>query len=297
MAFKLGGVIPAMLTPFKRGGNAVDYDRAGELALYLAQKGVDGLFVAGTTGEGMLMRLDERKKLLEVVVDAVGDKLDVVAQTGCLDTPGTIELTRHAAEAGAVAAGVVTPGFYGYDEASLYAHFNKVAGTAAGFPIMLYDIPGTAKNLIGPALILRLAKDVKNIVGVKDSGGRMQKLNEVLAGSSKSFIVINGVDEYTFQARIAGAKGSVASTANVVPELFQAIFKHVDAGQTDKAWLAQQKLGHVCTLFRYGAMVSVFKEAMRLRGFDPGFVRSPQRELTKSEKQELKKGMKKAGLI
>jgi len=297
MAFKLGGIIPAMLTPFKRGGAVVDYDCAGALAIHLAKKGVDGLFVAGTTGEGLLMRLDERKKLLEVVVDAVGDKLDVVAQTGCLDTPGTIELTRHAAEAGAVAAGVVTPGFYGYDEAALYAHFKKVAGSVPGFPIMLYDIPGTAKNLVGPSLIVKLANGVKNIVGVKDSGGRMQKLNELLAQAPKGFIVINGVDEYTFQARLAGAHGSVASTANVVPELFKAVYKYTDAGQLDQAWNAQKKLGNACALFKYGAMVSIFKEALRLRGFDAGYVRAPQRELTKAERRELEKGMKEAGLI
>jgi len=297
MAFKLGGVIPAMLTPFKRGGNAVDYDRAGELSLHLEKQGVDGLFVAGTTGEGMLMRLDERKKLLEVVVDAVGNRLNVVAQTGCLDTPGTIELTQHAAEAGAVAAGVVTPAFYGYDEAALYAHFKKVAGAASGFPIMLYEIPGTTKNLIGPSLIVKLANSIENIVGMKDSGGRMQKLNELLATAPKGFVIINGVDEYTFQARMAGAHGSVASTANVVPELFKAINKHVDADQPEKAWKVQQKLGQACKCFKYGAMVSIFKEAMRLRGFDPGYVRGPQRELTKTERRELEKGMKEAGLI
>lgn len=297
MTLKLGGVIPAMLTPFTRAGAKVDYDRAGELALYLAKKGVDGLFVAGTTGEGMLMRIEERKKLLEVVVDAVGDRLDVIAQTGCLDTPGTIELTRHAARAGAVAAGIVTPAFYGYDEASLYAHYKKVAGAVADFPIMLYDIPSTSKNLVGPSLIVKLAKDIKNIVGVKDSGGRMQKLNELLAIAPKGFIIINGVDEYTFQARIAGVHGSVSSTANVVPEMFKAVNKYVDAGQLEKAWKVQKKLGKVCALFRYGAMVSVYKEALRLRGFDSGYVRGPQRELTKTERRDLKKGMQDAGLI
>ena len=297
MAFKLTGLIPAMLTPFKRGGDTVDYDRAGELALHLAKKGVQGLFVAGTTGEGMLMSIDERKQLLEVVVDAVGKRINVVAQTGCLDTPGTIELTRHAAKAGAVAAGVVTPAFYRYDEAALTAHFKKVAGAVAGFPIMLYDIPGTTKNPLGPNLILKLAKNVKNIVGVKDSGGRMQKLNEILAGAPKGFVVINGVDEYTFQARIAGAHGSVTSVANVVPELFLAINKHVDAGRVEKAWKVQKELSGACRLFRYGAMVAIFKEAMRLRGFDPGYVRAPQRELTKAEVRELAKDMKAAGLI
>ena len=108
MPFIQGGVIPALLTPFTKGGKHVDYEKGAGLAGFLADKGVHGLFVAGTTGEGMLMTLDERKRLLETVVKAVGKRVDVIAHTGCLDTASTIELTCHAAQAGARAAGICT---------------------------------------------------------------------------------------------------------------------------------------------------------------------------------------------
>src|SRR5690606_10610638 len=140
-----------------------------------------------------------------------------------------------------------------------------------------------------------LAETVDNIVGIKDSGGRMQLLNAILARRPEGFAVINGVDEYTLQALMTGADGSVASTANVVPEIFIDLYNQVRDGDRQAAWETQKRLGSACALFQYGAMVAYYKEALRLRGVDAGFVRPPQRELTDAEKKSLKQGMKAAG--
>ncbi|MCX5759733.1 MAG: dihydrodipicolinate synthase family protein, partial [Candidatus Hydrogenedentes bacterium] len=223
MKFNLEGVIPAMLTPFTKRGERVDYEKACALALRLAGQGVYGLFPCGTTGEGMLMTLDERKRLIAEVVKAVRGRVKVIAHTGCFDTASTIELTCHALEAGADAAGVVAPGFYGYDDEALMQHFGAVAKAAKGGPVLLYNIPGCAKNVLSPKLIIELANRYDNIVGMKDSSGNMSALTQILAHAPQGFNVINGVDEYSFQALLAGAKGCVSSTANVVPELFLAI--------------------------------------------------------------------------
>ena len=297
MDFHLEGVLPAMLTPFTKDGEHVDYEKATALATRLADAGVHGLFIAGTTGEGPLMRLDERKRLLEEVIQTVGDRVKVVAHSGCLDTPGTLELTRHARDVGAAAVGVVAPAFYRYDRAALVAHYTAAAKAVEGFPVLLYNLPGCTKNPLPPDLILHLADTVENIVGIKDSGGRMQQLNAVLAKAPKGFIIINGVDEYMVQALMTGAHGSVASTANVVPELFLSIYNHVKKGDLGLAWDSQKALGHACGLFQYGAMVAYYKEALRMRGFDAGYVRPPQRELKEEEKSQLARGMENAGLL
>ena len=294
---KIGGVFPALLTPFTKGGEKVDYDRGCGLAEFLAKQGVQGLFVCGTTGEGPLMTLAERKQMLEAVVDAVGKKVTVIAHTGCFDTASTIELTRHAQKAGAAAAGVVTPGFYTFDDECLYRHFMAVADSVKGFPVLLYNIPGCVKNVIKPPLVHRLAKDADNIVGMKDSGGSITAFNEVLMGVPKGFVAINGVDEYSMQALAAGGSGCVSSTANVVPELFLSIYNAMKKGDLAKAWESQKKLCRACATFHYGALVARYKEGVRLRGFDPGYVRAPQRELTKDERKELAKNMKAAGLL
>ncbi|MDX9975819.1 MAG: dihydrodipicolinate synthase family protein [FCB group bacterium] len=297
MQFYLEGVIPALLTPFTEGGKSVDYDKARALASRLADQGVYGIFPCGTTGEGMLMTVDERKRLIEELVPEVGKRIKVVAHTGAFDTATTIELTRHAMESGAAAAGVVTPGFYTLDRACLKAHYKAVAEAVPGFPVLLYNIPGCAKNVLAPDLTCELAHECDNVVGMKDSGGSIQALSAVLAGAPKGFNVINGVDEYTYQALLTGANGSVSSTANVVPELFLDIFHNVRNSKLQAALAAQVKLSMACGLFRYGAMVAYYKEGLRLRGFDAGFVRSPQRELTQEEKTAFAKDIEKAQIF
>lgn len=297
MKFRLEGVIPAMLTPFTSRGERVDYDKACALAVRLAGQGVHGVFPCGTTGEGLLMTLDERKRLIAEVVKAVRGRIKVVAHTGCFDTASTIELTCHAFEAGADAAGVVTPGFYGYDNVSLSAHFGAVAKAAHGKPILLYNIPGCARNVLTPKLVVELANRHENIVGMKDSSGNMSALTQILAHAPRGFTVINGVDEYSYQALLAGAKGCVSSTANVVPELFLAVFDNVRAGNLKKAWNAQIKLSDACGFFHYGSYVAYYKEGLRLRGFDPGAVRPPQRELGAAERKAFAKSLKESGIL
>ena len=297
MKFRLEGVIPALLTPFTKNGERPDYEKACALALRLAGQGVQGVFPGGTTGEGLLMSVEERKTLIEEIVGAAGSRLKVIAHTGALDTATTVALTRHARDAGAYAAGVVTPGFYSYDDASLAAHLKAVAKAVPGFPVLLYNIPGCAKNVLSPKLIVKLASEVDNIVGLKDSAGDMAALTAVLGNAPKGFHVINGVDEYTFQALVAGAKGSVSSTANVVPELFLGVFNNVKRGNLKKAWTLQVKLSRMCGWFQYGRMVAFYKEGLRLRGFDAGYLRAPQRALTASERKGLAKALEEEGII
>lgn len=297
MRFDIQGVIPALLTPFTKGGKSVDYDKAAAHAARLAKQGVAGLFVCGTTGEGQLMTMEERKRMAETVVKSVGKKIKVIAQTGCFDTTQTVELTAHAQECGCHAAAVVAPGFFGYDDASLRLHYATIAKAVSGFPVLTYNIPGCAKNRLTPQLVAGLAKDFENIAGTKDSGGNMQHLAELASLAPKDFTIINGVDEYTLQALVTGARASVSSTANVVPELFIEIHKQYHAGNLKKALEAQFRLSKACELFHYGAMIAYYKEGLKLRGGDAGFVRPPQRELTASERKAFAEALKAAGML
>ena len=296
MRFKTEGIISAMVTPFTEGGEYVDMDKVGPIAEWLVKKGASGLFVCGTTGEGMLLTPDERKAVLEECVAAVGKKCKVIAQTGCLDTATTIELTQHAQKCGAKAAGVVTPFYYGYDDAALEQFYKDVAGASPGFPVLLYNIPGCAKNFLNSDVIERLS-EVENIVGVKDSTGDMANITWLLGHTPKGFQVINGQDAYGYQAFLAGCPSAVSGTSNVVIELYYGIYQEVKKGNLKKAWQHQVKLSEACKIFAYGSMASIFKEGMRLRGVDAGDVRPPQRQLTAAEKKALAKNMEAAGLI
>ncbi len=297
MKFKLEGILPAILTPFKRGGSEIDFDKAAAWAEELARRGVHGIFMAGSSGEGLLMSIEERKQLACVLMDAVGRQIKVVVQTGCLDVPRTIDLTRHALEIGAHAVSVYTPGFYRYDDDALYGHFALVAKAVPEMPLLLYNIPRYTGNTLSPALIFKLGNGFDSIVGMKDSSGDIGHLGRVIAGAPKGFTVINGADEFSYQAYLTGAAGSVALTANVVPDLFLSIFDDVNKGKLDRALATQRRLNDVIDVLGGGAKISTYKEAVRLLGHDTGYVRPPQRELTADEKKALRQAMKRIGLI
>jgi dihydrodipicolinate synthase/N-acetylneuraminate lyase len=296
MRFKTAGIISAMVTPFTKGGESVDMDKVGPLAEWLVKRGATGLFICGTTGEGMLLSPQERKAVAEEVIAAVGKKCQVIPHTGCLDTATTIELTRHAQASGAKAVGVVAPSFYGYDDAALEQFYTSVAKAVPGFPVLLYNIPGCAKNFLTTDLIEKLAQ-IDNIVGVKDSTGDMANISWLLGHVPAGFQVINGQDGYGFQAFVAGCPSAVSGTSNVVIDLYDGIYQEVKKGKLDKAWKLQVKLSEACRIFAYGSMSAIFKEGMRLRGFDAGDVRPPQRNLTAAEKKSLAQKMESAGLI
>ena len=297
MKLKVQGVISAMTTPFTKGGESVDYDKIGSLAETLVKQGAKGLFPCGTTGEGMLLTPAERKVVVEEVVQAVGRKATVICQTGYLDAATTIELTRHAQEAGAHAAAIVAPGFYAYDDMSLEKYYTSVAKAVDGFPILLYNIPSCARNVLTPSFVLRMAEKVENIVGIKDSSGNMGALTQMLANAPKDFVVINGVDEYGFQAILAGCPAAVSGLSNVVCEIYAAVFNHLEKGDMKKAWAEQKRLERAARIFEYGRKLAVFKEGQRLRGFGGGYVRPPMRELTTAEKKQLALDMHGLGVI
>lgn len=297
MKFKVDGIISAMVTPFTRDGEYVDYDKVGALAQFLVKAGVHGLFPCGTTGEGLLMSPVERMEVLEEVVAAVGGKTLIIAHTGAMDLATTIDLTRHAQACGADAAGIVAPGFYGYDDISLENYYRRIARAVKGFPVLLYNIPSCAKNALSAEIVIRLAKTTENIVGIKDSSGDMALLTRLIGNAPKGFQVVNGADDYGYQAFLAGSPGAVSGTSNVVWDVYLSVYSQIKKGDLKKAWQAQVVLEKMCRVLEYGRKTAIFKEGLRLRGFDAGYVRPPQRELTAAEKKRLAKDLAAAGII
>lgn len=297
MRFKPEGIIAAMVTPFTQGGEYVDLDKVGPLAQFLVKHGAKGLFPCGTTGEGMLLSDDERKEVLEEVVQAVGKEVTVVAHVGAFDTGATIDLAEHAAASGAHACAVVAPGYYSYDDRALKAHFKSVANAIDGFPVLLYNIPGCAKNVLSPELVVEMANSVENIKGIKDSGGNMIALGKMVAGAPKGFHVINGADEYGYQAFSMGTKAAVSGSFNVTLGRYPKVHEFFMKGNTKRAWKEQIKLTEECGVLDYGGGVAAYKEGLRLRGFDAGAVRAPQRELTAAEKRSIAKRMEALEMI
>jgi 4-hydroxy-tetrahydrodipicolinate synthase len=206
---RFGPVVTAMVTPFD-DDLGVDYDAAVALARWLADHGSTGLVLAGTTGESPTLTDDEKIELFRSVAEAV--TVPVVAGVGSADTRHSVELTRAAATTGAAAILVVTPYYSRPSQAGLFAHFSAVAG-ATDLPVVIYDIPSRTGRKVATATLLALAREVPNVVAVKDATADPPEAARLLAQAPGGFELYSGDDSYTLPLLAVGAVGviSVAS--------------------------------------------------------------------------------------
>jgi len=202
---RFGAVLTAMVTPFGEDGS-LDLDAAAELARWLVANGSDGLVVAGTTGEGPVLTDPERMDLLAAVCRAV--TVPVVANTGSNDTAHSIELSRQAAGLGAAGCLVVTPYYNRPSQAGIEAHFTTVAA-ATELPVLVYDIPIRTGRKISHEVLVGLARDVPNVVGVKDAAADVAATAR-LAAAVPDFDIYSGNDDLILAMLALGAVGVVS---------------------------------------------------------------------------------------
>jgi 4-hydroxy-tetrahydrodipicolinate synthase len=202
---RFGTVLTAMVTPFDAEG-ALDLDAAAHLARWLADHGSDGLVVAGTTGEGSTLTDDEKLDLWRAVAQAV--TIPVIANTGSNDTAHSVHLTAQAASLGVAGVLAVTPYYNRPSQAGLEAHFRAVA-EATELPVMLYDIPVRSGRKISHEVLVRLAREVPNVAGVKDAAADVAATARLIAAVPDRFEVYSGNDDYTLALVALGAVGIV----------------------------------------------------------------------------------------
>lgn len=254
---------------------------------FLLSKQIGSLMVGGTTGEGLLLSVKERKTLCEAVVEHVSGRVPVIAHTGCINTAGAIDLTCHAESAGATAASVITPYFFSFDDESLFDHFVSIASAVPGFPLFLYTFPGSTKNDISPALLERLLKAAPNIVGIKSSNPDLIRFQEYIETGSEKFLVLCGVDALMLPALALGAEGQISGNSNVFPEIFQTLYEAFSRGNMERARSLQRSINQIRGIFKDGITPAYFKKGLRLRDISAGCVRRPTRELTPEESREV----------
>ena len=286
------GVIPALLTLFTRNGAEVDLEATGKLADWLIKRGVNALFIAGSTGEGPLMSLQERRTLAEFMVERVGGRVALIVQTGCASARDTIELTKHARLVGADAAGVVTPYYYNLDQRALQQYYSKLARTTPDFPLLLYNIPSLTGNELTAKLVENLVRRYENIVGIKDSSGSLEQLKKYLRIPRDNLTVICGMDALVLDALRLGARGNVSSTANVVPHFFVKMHASFRKGNARAAKRRQDRIIELGELLWTPNYIPAMKEMLGLLGLPTGASRSPQRKLTAGESRALERGLR-----
>ena len=235
---RFGAVACAMVTPFTDDG-ALDVDGAVRLARWLTEHGVDGLVIAGTTGESPVLSDDEKVELWRAIQDAV--TVPVLAGSTTNDTAHSVELTRLATAAGVAGILAVTPYYSRPPQAGLDAHFRAVAA-ATDLPVLLYDIPVRTGRKIEHDTIIRLAREVPNIVGVKDAAASPAAAAKLVAEAPAGFELYSGDDALTLPLLAVGAVGVISVAAHWAGELISEMVLAYVKGDVDHARAVNARL-------------------------------------------------------
>ncbi len=286
----------ALVTPFKN--DKLDDETYIKLIHFHIKNGTNGLVPAGTTGESPTLSHKEHERVIELCVKESAGKLPVFAGTGSNSTEEAISLTSHAEKIGADGALIVTPYYNKPTQEGLYQHY-KAINDKCGIPIIIYNIPGRSVIDMSVDTMAKLY-ELKNIVGVKDATGDLNRVNQTLNKMGKDFIQLTGNDDNAFEFNQRGGVGAISVTANIAPKIcsdFQKLSMSNDKGQIKEA----EKLDKILQPLHHSMFVesnpSPVKYAAKLLNLCEDDVRLPLVKVTETTKEIVKKALVSAQLI
>ena len=286
----------ALITPFKNNG--LDEEAYIKLIHFHIDNGTNGLVPAGTTGESPTLSHDEHQRVIDLCIKESNGKIPVIAGTGSNSTEEAISLTTHAEKAGANGALIVTPYYNKPTQEGLYQHY-KAINDKCGIPIIIYNIPGRSVIDMSVDTMARLF-ELKNIVGVKDATGDLDRVNQTLAKMGKDFIQLTGNDDNAFEFNKRGGVGTISVTANIAPKLCSD-FQKFSKSDTDNEMKEAERLDKILQPVHHSMFVesnpSPVKYAAKLLGLCDDNVRLPLVKVTDTTKEIVKKALQSAKLI
>ena len=280
---QFGKVFSALVTPMK-ADESVNHDALTELVGMQLERGVEGFYCCGSSGEGLLLSHDERKAILETVVAAASGRVPVIAHVGTIRTADAVDLARAAEDAGADAVSLIPPYYYRFTAEEVLDYYNEVIART-GLPVVIYNIPQFTqvqfdKVLAGPLL------DQERVLGVKHTAHDLYSLERMCAAYPEK-VFFNGFDEIFLSSLAAGARATIGTTVNLQPELFLKVRRLFEAGDVAAARAIQEQINDtVEALVAQG----VFQSAKYLAGngrVDCGDLRAPFRSLDAGQRVEL----------
>jgi N-acetylneuraminate lyase len=298
MEERLEGLIPAVFTPMDSSG-AVLHDRIGPYAEYLIERGVSGLFVCGSTGEGVSLTLDERRAVTERWIDAAGARLPVIVHVGALCLEDSRALARHAAASGARAIATIPPVVFRPRHVDdLVAACAHVAEAAPETPFFYYHIPAQTGVSFDVADFFEAARDrIPNLAGAKFTHENLMDFGRCLSMEGGRYTMLFGRDEILLSALALGARGAVGTTYNFAAPLFLQTIETFDSGDLARARELQQRAFEmVAVLRRYGGLRAC-KTVMKLIGVDLGPTRLPIVALDDDETKALRRALDEIGFF
>lgn len=272
----LSGVVAATVTPMRNYGRELDLGAIPRLVAFYADAGMSGVFVAGSTGEGVLLTLDERRSLLEGFLAAAGDGFSVVAQVGAQTTADAVALAEHARAAGATAVAAVGPPYYRYDDVELVEHFALIASACAPVPFYLYEIRDRTAYALSETVVLAVQEQAANLVGMKVSD---RTLDELRAYILPGLDVMVGSEPLIPEAVALGAVGAVSALAAALPRAVRRVL----AGEQPGSHADQLR----SELARYPFQSALKTALVAQRVLEDASVRRPLRPLTPGESEAL----------
>lgn len=270
----LRGVLAAALTPLRDGGDAVDEDAFGPYGEFLFEGGLDGILALGTTGEGILLSVEERRRVARLFIEAADGRLQVAVHCGAQTTADTVRLSADAAEVGADAVAVLGPPYYAFDEDALVRHFVAAAQACAPLPFYLYEFRARAGYSIPLAAVERIRSGASNIAGLKVSNQPFEEVAPYLVEGLDVFI---GAESLVLEGLERGAAGAVSGLASVFPEQVVAMVRSRSGS-----------VGETRAVLERFPFQAAAKHVLGRRGVPVGpDVRAPLRPLREDEQAEL----------
>ncbi|MDC0233516.1 4-hydroxy-tetrahydrodipicolinate synthase [Candidatus Pelagibacter sp.] len=286
----------ALITPFKNNG--LDEEAYIKLIHFHIDNGTNGLVPAGTTGESPTLSHDEHQRVIVLCIKESNGKIPVIAGTGSNSTEEAISLTTHAEKAGANGALIVTPYYNKPTQEGLYQHY-KAINDKCGIPIIIYNIPGRSVVDMSVDTMARLY-ELKNIVGVKDATGDLDRVNQTLEKMGKDFIQLTGNDDNAFEFNKRGGVGTISVTANIAPKLCSD-FQKFSKSDTDNEMKEAERLNKILQPVHHSMFVesnpSPVKYAAKLLGLCDDDVRLPLVKVSETTKEIVKKVLQSTKLI
>lgn len=276
---KYKGIIPAFYACYDDNGD-VSPERTQKLARYYLDKGVKGLYVGGSSGECIYQNIEERKVILENVMEVVGNKMTIIAHVAAPSTRDSIELAKHAANLGVDALAAIPPIYFTLPEYSIEEYWTEMI-QAAKIDFIIYNIPQTTGYALTSNLLNKMLEN-ENVIGVKNSSMPVQDILTWKLNSKKDIIVFNGPDEQFVGGRIMGADGGIGGTYGVMPELFLAADKAIQNSNISLATEIQFEITNIIfEMVKAKANIyAIMKKVLEKDGLQLGGVRSPLTNVT-----------------
>lgn len=284
----------AIVTPFKKDGS-VDYDKLRELVDFHCEHGTDAIIICGTTGEASTLTHEEHLECIRVCVEQTAKRIPVIAGTGSNCTETAIYLSKEAEKYGADALLVVTPYYNKATQKGLIAHYTAIAN-AVNVPIIMYNVPGRTGCNIQPQTAVTLAKNVKNIVAIKEASGNISQVAKLMSLADGCIDLYSGNDDQVIPLLSLGGLGVISVTANVIPqETHDMVQKYLDGDVAGAAKMQLDVIALSDAMFCEVNPIPV-KKAVELCGLCDGTMRMPLTEIEPENAEKLKKAMADYGI-